>query len=197
MPSPQASNRPPAALPDSEALLLRFDQAWQQGTPPSIEQFLGFFPPAAGRRPFLEELVMIDLEYRWRLGELGIVAPSGLIRERPRLEDYVAHYAELGGLAQLALELIGTEYRVRRRWGDRPGAAEYAARFPRHGARLPDLLRQIDAELAAEYSAKTAASQVEERRAVRKETPPVTAGITSVSGLVEALRRVQLLAAVQ
>ena len=70
---------------------------------------------------------MIDLEYRWRLGELGIVAPAVLIRERPRLEDYVAHYAELGGLAQLSLELVGTEYRVRRRWGDRPNASEYAA----------------------------------------------------------------------
>lgn len=46
--------------------------------------------------------------------------------------------------------LIAEEYRVRRRWGDAPAAAEFLARFPRHGAELSQALAAVDADLERE-----------------------------------------------
>jgi hypothetical protein len=124
----------------------RFESAWQTGTPPQIEAYL---PPAAGgrltahdrRREVLLELIKIDLEYRWRRNE----PPA-----RPRLEDYLARFPELRPLHRLPADLVSEEYRVRQRWGDRPGHAEYACRFRSHGASLRRALTRIDAELASE-----------------------------------------------
>jgi eukaryotic-like serine/threonine-protein kinase len=134
-----------------EALLCRFDQSWRSGMVPRIEDFL---PPASGngpalsgpaRRELLEEMIKVDLECRWR-------RPGGS-DVRPRLQDYVARFPELGPLERLPLELIGEEYRVRQRWGDRPGAAEYLAQFAAQGPKLRALLARLDAELAAEFDA--------------------------------------------
>jgi len=181
---------------DLDALLLRFDQVWQQGGPPSIEEFLAAVASAgaAARRGFLEELVMIDLEYRWRLAALGVVAPAGPIRERPRLEDYVAHHGALGGLAQLSPELLSAEYRVRRRWGDRPSHEEYAVRFPRQRAALADLLRQIDGEVAAEGAGREGPALAGNQPAARRSAG---VGITSVAAFIDILRRMALLEAAQ
>src|SRR5262249_57248555 len=96
----------------------------------------------------LEELVQFDWEYRGRGAGRGGNAALG---ERPRLEAYVARYPEIGRLDQLPLKLVTQEYEVRRSWGDRPGPAEYEARFPRHGAGLRQALGRIDAELTAEF----------------------------------------------
>src|SRR5262245_52714369 len=130
---------------DVEQVLQRFDHSWRNGPPPRIEDYLPANAP--GHHQLLEELLPLDLEYRWRLGVKG----AGLLPERPRLEDYVKKYADLGPLHRLSEELIGEEYRVRQHWGDRPGHAEYLARFPQHGAKLRDTLARIDAELAAEF----------------------------------------------
>src|SRR5437016_2860419 len=105
---------------DREKPLADFDKAWRSGTAPRIESFLPAVAKAGDgnhRRELLEELVAIDLGYRWRLGE------------QPRLEDYVGHHPALGGLQQLSPKLIGEEYWVRQRWGDRPQHHEYAMRF--------------------------------------------------------------------
>src|SRR5262249_3091762 len=111
---------------ETEKLLYQFDEAWLAGTVPAIEEFLkrqtamGKGHDASGRGKCLEELVKIDLEYRWRR------KPGG---GKPwSLEDYVARYPDLGRLDSLALDLIAAEYRVRQRWGDRPTQAEYSAR---------------------------------------------------------------------
>ena len=98
-----------------------------------------------GRRRLLRELVKIDLEYRWRGNP-----PAGAFPVRPRLEDYVARLPSLGPLHELPIELIVEEYRVRRRWGDRPDHVDYLGRFPRHGPALWSALARIDAELCDE-----------------------------------------------
>ncbi len=67
---------------------------------------------------------------------------------RPVLEDYLARYPELGPAERLSPALIGEEYRVRRRWGDRPGAAGYAARFAAQAEALEATLAAVDAELS-------------------------------------------------
>ncbi|HTU17839.1 MAG TPA: protein kinase, partial [Gemmataceae bacterium] len=134
---------------DLEPLLYAFEQAWQAGDRPPIETLLAQLPlgdPAAdsAQRRLLEEMVKIDLEYRWR----GSAFPGDdELPARPLLEDYLLRFASLGPLERLSPELIGEEYRVRRLWGDRPDAQNYYARFPVH-AELPALLARIDAELA-------------------------------------------------
>src|SRR5207237_9653779 len=87
----------------------------------------------AAHQELLRELVKIDLEYRWRLP--GLEAP-GPLPTCPRLEDYVAHLAAMGPLAQVPVELYCEDYRVRNRWGDRPGHAEDVGRYPRRGSAL-------------------------------------------------------------
>ena len=63
---------PPGEQTELLSLLEQFDRAWQGQTPPRIDEFL---PPGSGthrgregasRRERLEELIKIDLEYRWR-----------------------------------------------------------------------------------------------------------------------------------
>ena len=72
---------------DAEQVLCRFDQAWQSDAEPRIDAFLpapSGSTNSASRRQLLEELIKIDLEYRWRTGQ-RLSASGG----RPRLEDYL------------------------------------------------------------------------------------------------------------
>ncbi len=140
---------------DLDAILDRFDRAWQQGPPPAIEDFLTV-GQAGGQRRLLHELIKIDLEYRWhrRRSSRPDRSADGSLPSRPRLEDYVNRLSSLGSLKQLPLTLIVEEYRVRQRWGDRPGHVEYAERFPQMGAALSAELARIDEELAIERGSR-------------------------------------------
>jgi serine/threonine protein kinase len=133
-------------------LLAEFDQAWRKGPPPLIEDAFpadakGLVASDSAWRELLEELVKIDLGYRWR-APAQTVGCSAWRAERPRLEDYVARYPVLGPLDCLCSALIVEEYWVRHRWGDHPNHDEYLARFAR--PELRDLLHRADVELAAE-----------------------------------------------
>src|SRR5262245_53648150 len=141
------SQRMPLGTSTAQDLLDRFEAAWRSGPPPPIEAFLPVQQPQ--RQTVLRDLVKVDLEYRWRRNVPG--AP-GSLKERPLLEDYLARYPELGPLNQLPEALIEEEYWVRQRWGDRPSHANYAARFPQHGAKLCAALARIDTELATEFA---------------------------------------------
>ncbi len=146
----------PAYIPNEfDSCVDRFDTMWHSGTVPEIDDFL---PPQNSsildcqeRRRLLAELVMIDLEFRWRGGagdSTGQSQPPGSPRpERPRLEDYVARYPQLGPLDELPTELVANEYRVRQRWGDRPTHEDYVKRFRRHALELQVALPEVDAEL--------------------------------------------------
>jgi serine/threonine protein kinase len=193
---------------DWTELLDQFDQAWQAGSLPRVDQFWAAFPSAAApaRRQVLEELIKIDMEYRWRLGPRLSADPEPAADGRPPpascplVEEYVRCYPELGPLEQLSVDLIGSEYRVRRRWGDRPGHGAYVGRFPGHGPKLLKVLAGIDEELAAEDASDDASQdgapatsscrpvQAPLHRAAKTSQP-----ITSAAELVEALRVHQLL----
>jgi serine/threonine-protein kinase len=143
------ANSPDVSQPfDGEELLDRFEESWQQGNPPQIEQFLPLLGNPS-RRPLLEELICIDLDYRWR--DL-MQQPGDGSCQRPALQDYLDRFPELGGPEELAISLIGSEYRIRKHWGDRPSHEEYRACFPGHGTRLVRQLAEIDAELAADVA---------------------------------------------
>src|SRR5262245_30358734 len=120
---------------DFKKLLYQFDRAWQDGTPPRIEDLLPLAPDCEFRKKLLELLIQIDLGYRWRQAPHAIVNQTSSIPPRPRLEDYVAIYPEMGTIEQLSLQLIGEEYWARVRWGDRPDHEQFVARFPRYGAK--------------------------------------------------------------
>src|SRR5262249_41870895 len=127
--SMQPAKSPGPASFDMEAVLVRFEEAWRKGSPPEINQFM---PADSAKDPsyrhLLDELLKIDLNYRW-----SRKSPVG----KPwALEDYVRRLPEIGPLDQLSVELIGAEYWVRQRYGDKPSQQEYATRFPRYGSKL-------------------------------------------------------------
>jgi serine/threonine protein kinase len=151
---------PPALPPGGERVLSRYEAAWRNGVPQSLDAFL---PPAgaagsdaAARRTLLEELIKIDLENRWRRASAASGVPPEQIRtasaeswpDQPLLEHYLARFPELGPASQLSVELIAEEYWVRHCWGDRPPAAAYLARFPAQASMLSAALARRDAELA-------------------------------------------------
>src|SRR6516165_1649770 len=133
-----------------EEILERFESAWRAGTRPLIEDYVKAAEPVsdpAALSSLLEELIKVDLEFRWR--STGTSAGStavdaGGLPPCPRLEDYAARLSALRAPNGLRVELIGEEYRVRRRWGDQPGHEEYAARFPERGELLATELDAID-----------------------------------------------------
>jgi serine/threonine protein kinase len=181
-------------------MLSRFEDAWHNSGPePRIEEFVQSYAAAqrtsaAACRAILEELVQIDLECRWRPDTAA--AKSSAIgakfhRRQPRLEDYIACYPDLGPLPRLPVELIVEEYRVRQRWGDRPGHAEYSGRFAQQWPNLRPALVEIDKELAEEFaSPQRFAGAAALRGNERMES---VSPIGSVAALVELLRQHELL----
>src|SRR5262245_15611599 len=83
-----------------EAVLRRFEDAWQRGERPELSTYL----PAAGpdRHALLRELAHIDLEYRLKAGEAA------------RVEDYLSRFPELSANRAAVLALIRAEYERRR-----------------------------------------------------------------------------------
>jgi serine/threonine-protein kinase len=139
-------------------LLEQFDLAWRRGTPPSIDDYLtpsdstsptDGFGPDRGR--LIGELVKIDLEYRWRVES----SPVDSALPRPLLEDYLHRFPDLGPVDRLPSDLIGEEYRARRRTGEPLLHSEFVARFPGRESELGPLLNEIDSELALERTAVT------------------------------------------
>ena len=144
-----------AASVEFEAICGRFETAWNSDQRPSINDFLEIKSPlndSSSRRHLLIELVMIDMERRWRAASkqssLSVIPDSPapmpgepiVLPNRPLLEDYVAGFADLGPLDLLPEDLIVHEYRVRHSWGDRPRHTEYLARY---GAKRPALVRLL------------------------------------------------------
>ena len=129
-------------MPDEEfeSRILRFEQAWRLRRPARDRGLPGtsiLERPSPGRYRLLVELICIDLEFRWR--------NPGVRRDRPRWRSTSSRFPELVSLDRLPLELIGEEYRVRCRWGDRPSHAEFLSRFHERREQIQAELLRIDA----------------------------------------------------
>src|SRR5215472_10393096 len=113
----QAADLPPEEWVKLKEVAERFEDAWQDGRRPSIDDCL----PAEGplRRLALRELVHTELEYRLKAGE-----PA-------RVEEYLHRYPSLRSDQEAVLALIGAEYRLRRR-REEVAPAEYRQRFPEY-----------------------------------------------------------------
>src|SRR5690242_11013645 len=104
-----------------EDTLERFDAAWQDGRKPLIQHYLPPDDPTGSqahlRRRLLDELIKVDMEYRWRRRRRGKateregttlkdnlrVQVRRRLPSRPHLEDYVRQFPELGSLEELSL----------------------------------------------------------------------------------------------
>ncbi len=148
---------------DIETLADRFDAAWLAGEQPSIEDYVAKLPSekeTETSQQVLIELVMIDLEYRWRrasepaheeahatIDQTLDLAPQSARGARPLLEDYVQRLPVLGSSDQFPDEAIAFEYRVRRLWGDGPSHESYERRFPARASSLLEELDKVDREV--------------------------------------------------
>jgi WD40 repeat protein len=154
---PHPHDRRPEAF-DLDARILCFDSTWREalargGSLPDPAGFLvdEHGQPLAGepRRRLLVELVMIDMECRWRMAgrrDQPGGSPESAFPERPRVEDYLVHYPELSVAESPPVALVVNEYRVRCRWADRPSCGEFLARFG-HRPELVAALAVVDKQL--------------------------------------------------
>jgi hypothetical protein len=89
----------PAELSEeAKGLLSRFEDAWEKGAVPRFEDHCPSRRPGAppegdqARLRALEELIKLDLTYRWRQAARGKGQGAGA---PPRLEEYLGRYPEL------------------------------------------------------------------------------------------------------
>src|SRR5262245_44077260 len=107
---------------ECEAILRRFERAWQGPAPPDLDAFLSTAPPISAR--LVLELVHIDLDFRLRRGETV------------RIEDYLRRHPDLERDQSAILDLIVAEFHLRCCWGVAATRAEYLERFPRYAIAL-------------------------------------------------------------
>src|SRR5262249_55240302 len=155
-----------------------FDRAWHSGSMPRIEDYAARLGTAPADCALREELVRIDLEYRWRN---HAAKGTGTL-----LEDYVNRLPPLAG--QVSAALASWESGVRHSWGERPGGAEYLSRFPALAADLPVVLARVDTELAREQTRVVATI----REAAPLVATPVAAAV-SVADFLAVLQQGALL----
>lgn len=181
MSDPRPGSVTAAAASSVEPWLEAFEDAWAHG-PPRIDEFL---PADAGlRRAVLEELIRIDINWRWSATSRG-AANVPLVS----LENYCQQFPELGGLAALPDGLIGEDYRAMSRWGSGPDHGSYLARFGARAGQLRKLLERIDVELAREFASAP-------KPANRTPTPmglPVATPLLPLGELVKQLRALSLI----
>ena len=128
-----ASADPDVARPGMD----RFDAAWEAGGEPSIEDYLPGDPsvPIETLRQLVTELVMVDLEHRWRRAKAEGATTSGLLSADTHgvadtaltaaqiVEQYVERFRRILPEELVPHELIVWEFRVRHRWGNQPQVA--------------------------------------------------------------------------
>jgi serine/threonine protein kinase/tetratricopeptide (TPR) repeat protein len=105
-----------------EEILERFEEAWQGGQPPAIEDYLK--ARDIDVRKLLVELVHADLECRLKTGE------------DVRVENYFGRYPQIADNPEAALGLIAAEYRLRQRREPSLTLQHYEQRFPQYRAQL-------------------------------------------------------------
>jgi serine/threonine protein kinase/tetratricopeptide (TPR) repeat protein len=104
-----------------------FEDAWQSGRPPKIDDFL----PAdlSLRHAALVKVIHIDLEYRLNAGE------------KARVETYLDRYPEIADDGAVLVELVAWEFSLRNRNDASLTQVEYCRRFPNLAAQL---MKRID-----------------------------------------------------
>jgi WD40 repeat protein len=100
----------------AERCIDRFEEAWQQGLAPSIDDYLP--ADAELRAAVLVELVHADVERRLERGEAV------------QVETYLERYPELATDAAVIAELVHADIALRRELGQAVAMEDYRRRFP-------------------------------------------------------------------
>ncbi|HLJ93798.1 MAG TPA: protein kinase [Gemmataceae bacterium] len=112
-----------------EVIIERFEEAWQGGQRPVIDDYLK--GEALAPQKLLLELVHSELECRLKAGE------------DIRVEAYVERYPQLTADREGVLELIAAEYVLRQRREPNLPLEEYGKRFPQYHEELSARLRPL------------------------------------------------------
>ena len=123
-----------------------FELAWKQSPPASIEEYYSRVVrsearvlDASNRTTLLEELVKLDLEFRWR--------HSPATGEKWVIRDYAQRFSELRAAGWDAVPLLCEEYRVRLQWGDRPSREAFLSDHGHLETQLSGRLTQVEQSL--------------------------------------------------
>ena len=119
-----------------EDILWQFETAWRDGGCPDIDRFVNGLDES-DRGACLRELVMLDLEYRWKAGL------------ESRVEEYLRRYPQLAAATDGHDELVLEEFQVRQRVGRPPTPGELAERFPDDSSRWFAFLESLSATPAS------------------------------------------------
>jgi hypothetical protein len=110
---------------DLVQVLDRFEDAWERGLAPRVEDYLS---GAEGHSSVLVSLVHIDLERRLKASE------------PVRVESYLRRFPALEADPSVVLDLIEAEFTFRHRADPTLAAAEYLRRFPQYEGALRERL---------------------------------------------------------
>lgn len=116
-----------------EAVVERFEQSWIRGDRPRIENCL---PADSSRLAVLVELVVAELEFRFKAGE------------QPRLAEYEARFPEIARDHATQMRLACEEFRLRRKQNPSISITEFLGEHP---DLLPELEVALRAEAVIEY----------------------------------------------
>lgn len=133
-------------------MLKAFEVAWCAGRTPLLGDFLP--RDEAERIALLPELVHLDLEFRLKHGE------------NVRLENYLSSYPELRRNRDQILDLLATEFELRRRLDQEITADEYVSRFPDYATCLPEHFRRVLTERSRDGTRATMQIPASEERRV-------------------------------
>lgn len=131
----------------------QFDRAWQGTKTPAIERFVPSPETAASfgytRRQLLAELVEIDIECRWKAGfpRSHFDSTDDVLPSKPRVEDYLVRFPELGTVDDLPVEVVIQEYKARHKSGEPVDHEEFLSRFPAIADRLSVELRNAQTNM--------------------------------------------------
>jgi hypothetical protein len=133
-------------------IIEQFEQAWHNGGAPDLRKFVQFAnsdTDEEGHRELLEELVMIDIECRWRhaVPAVNRNPSSPDVANFPNVEDYIRRFPILVHGEKLSVDIIAEEYHARQRWGDQPSVLEYFERFPECWSKLRGALERLVKEI--------------------------------------------------
>jgi WD40 repeat protein/serine/threonine protein kinase len=150
----------PRSLGDSlsklERVITTFEEAWQRGERPAIDDFL----KGAGTLPLLVELVHVELECRLKAGETA------------RVEEYLQRYPELAGDRDEVFKLIAAEYVLRQRSEAGLTPEHYRERFPQYGPELAERLKSSLIPVDSRTSSDAARRTIPPATASEPEPPP-------------------------
>ena len=125
-----------------ESCRQQFELKWQRGENPKIEEFVPKQEDSK-RIGTLEELVHIDMEFRWKSAG-STPSPETFT---PTAASYLNRFAELNQ-NEIVDRLVQGEFELRHRFGEKPAVANFFAQI----ASLPNLSPDMPEKLAGHLS---------------------------------------------